>query len=241
MELAAELSKHAPGSTVKLGYMFHTSALGYYPKETSIVLIGHHSAQTMPPAEVKESSAQTMPPAEAKESSAQTMPPAEVNQETSKPLAGYTEIMVEPFTVENGHLTKDFPAGEEGNLQLSAIAALRASGIFEKVDDGSQPSSERPVAKEGQRKVILSGTVIAFRPGSSGARYLTWPLPVGVTKARARFVLRDAASNQEVFRFEKEARFQAAGTFGIATKEGQMSHMKGGLVDALVKEIKHNR
>ena len=157
------------------------------------------------------------------------------------------ENLVEPFTVENGRLTRDFPAGEEANLRLSAIAALRASGIFEKVDDGSQtrseepPSSEQPGAKEGQRKVILSGTVIAFKPGSSGARYLTWPLPVGVTKARARFVLRDAASNQEVFRFEKEARFQAAGTFGIATKEGQMSHMKGGLVDALVKEIERNR
>ena len=45
----------------------------------------------------------------------------------------------------------------------------------------------------------------------------------------------------EVFSFEKEARFQAVGSLGIATKEGQMSHMKGGLVDALVKEIERNR
>jgi hypothetical protein len=28
---------------------------------------------------------------------------------------------------------------------------------------------------------------------------------------------------------------------GIATKEEQMSHIKGGLVDALIKEIKRNR
>jgi hypothetical protein len=167
-------------------------------------------------------------------------------QKTNKPLAGYTVILVEPFTVENSQLTKDFPAGEEANLQLSAIARLRASGIFETVIDGSQKSSERPPpsepsAKGEPRKVILSVTIIGFVKGSSGTRFMTWPLPLGVSKAKAGFVFRDAANNQEVFRFEKEAKFQATVSGGIATKEEQMSHIKGGLVDALVKEIKHNR
>lgn len=163
-----------------------------------------------------------------------------------KPLAGYTAIQVEPFTVENSQVTQDFPAGEEANLQLSAITALRASGIFEKVVDGSQKSSEKPPtsetsAKEEQREVILFSTIIGFDKGSSGARFMTWPLPVGVSKAKALFVFRDATNNQEVFRCEKEARFQATMSAGIATKEEQMSHIKGGLADALVKEIKHNR
>jgi hypothetical protein len=167
-------------------------------------------------------------------------------QRAGKPLAGYTAILVEAFTVENGQPTKDFPAGEEANLQRRAIAALGASGIFEKVVDGSQKSSEEPPpsespAKEGRRKVILSSTIIAFDKGSSGARFVTWPLPVGASKAKARFVFRDAENNQEVFRFEKEAKFQATMSAGIATKEEQMSHIKGGLADALVKEIKHNR
>jgi hypothetical protein len=167
-------------------------------------------------------------------------------QRAGKPLAGYTAIVVEAFTVENGQPTKEFPAGEEANLQRSAIAALRASGIFEKVVDGSQTSSEepppsQPSATEGQRKVILSSTIIAFDKGSSGARFMTWPLPVGVSKAKARFVFRDAKNNQEVFRFEKEAKFQATMSAGIATKEEQMSHIKGGLADALVKEIKRHR
>ena len=89
--------------------------------------------------------------------------------------------------------------------------------------------------------MILSSTIIGSDKGSSGARFMTWPLPVGVSKARARFVFRDATNNQEVFRFEKEAKFQATMSAGIATKEGQMSHIKGGLADALVKEIKRNR
>jgi hypothetical protein len=167
-------------------------------------------------------------------------------QKVSKPLAGYTAILVEPFTVENSQLTKDFPAGEEANLQLSAIVRLRASGIFETVIDGSQkapepPPSSDPSVKSGPRKVILSVTVIGFGKGSSGARFMTWPLPVGVSKAKAHFVFRDAANNQDVFSFEKEAKFQATASGGIATKEEQMSHIKGGLVDALVKEIQHNR
>jgi hypothetical protein len=167
-------------------------------------------------------------------------------QKASKPLAGYTAVLIEPFTVENNQLTKDFPAGEEANLQLSMLARLRASRIFETVIDGSQKSSDHPLpsepsAKDGPRTLVLSVTIVAFNKGSSGARFMTWPLPVGVSKAKARFVFRDAASDQEVFRFEKEAKFQATASGGIATKEEQMSHIKGGLVDALVKEIQRNR
>lgn len=178
--------------------------------------------------------------------SAQTSFGSDVKQKTSKPLAGYTAILVEPFTVEKNQLTTDFPAGEEANLQLSAMSGLRQSGIFEKVLDGTRHSREEslsaePSTNEGQRIVILSGTVVGFNKGSSGARVMTWPLPVGVSKAKVRFVFRDAASNEEVFRFEKEAKFQATASGGIATKEGQMAHLKGGLVEALVKETKRNR
>jgi hypothetical protein len=66
-------------------------------------------------------------------------------------------------------------------------------------------------------------------------------LPVGVSQVTARFVFRDAADNQELLRFEKQAKFQAVMSGGVASKEGQMSHLKGGLVDALVKEIQRNR
>lgn len=130
-------------------------------------------------------------------------------------------------------------------MQLSAIAALRASGIFEKLIDGSQKSSEKsptsePSEKEERREVILSSKIIRFDKGDSRSLFMTWLLPVGVSKAKARFVFRDATNSQELFRFEKEAKFQATMSAGIATKEQQMSHIKGGLADALVKEIKRN-
>ena len=178
--------------------------------------------------------------------SAQTSLDTQDKQKTGKPLAGYTTILVEPFTVEKNQLTTDFPAGEEANLQLSAMSGLRESGIFEKVLDGTRNSREElPSAeactKEGQRIVILSGTVVGFNKGSSSARFMTWPLPVGVSKAKVRFVFRDATSSEEVFRFEQEAKFQATASGGIATKEEQMAHLKGGLVEALLKETRRNR
>jgi len=178
--------------------------------------------------------------------SAQTSFHTEVKQKTSKPLAGYTVILVEPFSVEKNQLTADFPAGEEANLQVSTVLGLLESRIFEKVLDGTQnshgesPSAEKSTS-EGQRIVILSGTIVGFKKGSSTARFMTWPLPVGVSKAKVRFVFRDAASNEEVFRFEKEAKFQASTSGGIATKEAQMTHLKVGLAEALVKETKRNR
>ncbi len=178
--------------------------------------------------------------------SAQTSPPTANKRKANKPLAGYNAVLVEPFTLEQSTATKDFPAGEEANLQLSTITGLRASKIFGTViDAGTKPAEASPssetAAKEGTRRLILSGSVIGFSKGDSAARFVMWPLPVGVSKATARFVFRDAESNQEVFRCEKEAKFQAAGSVGIATKEQQMSHVKGGLVDALIKEIKRNR
>jgi hypothetical protein len=167
-------------------------------------------------------------------------------QKATKPLAGYTAVRVEPFTVENSQLTKDFPAGEEANLQLSTYARLQTERVFDTVTDGSkkssdQPSPSEPSAKDGPRTLILSVTIIGFNKGNSTARFMTWPLPVGVSQVTARFVFRDAADNQELLRFEKQAKFQAVMSGGVASKEGQMSHLKGGLVDALVKEIQRNR
>jgi hypothetical protein len=107
-------------------------------------------------------------------------------QKASKPLAGYTAVLVEPFTVENNQLTKDFPMGEEANLQLSTLARLRACGIFETVIDGSQKSSEQPPfsepsAREGRRTLILSVTIVGFNKGNCWLGEARPPMPRTVT------------------------------------------------------------
>lgn len=167
-------------------------------------------------------------------------------KQPSRPLAGYTALQVEPFTVEKSEVTKDFPAGEEANLQTSAIAELKTSNVFDQIIGGTAPSAETPptagqAANGAERKLLLSTVITSFSKGSSAARFMTWPLPVGVSKVRAVFTFRDAQTNEEVYRFEKEAKFQAAMSGGIATKEEQLKRVKGGLVEALIKEIKRKR
>ena len=41
-ELLAELSNRAPGSQIRLGYLFRSSALGYFPKEINVSLGENH-------------------------------------------------------------------------------------------------------------------------------------------------------------------------------------------------------
>ncbi len=175
----------------------------------------------------------------------QAAPPAAAKEKRQKPLTEYNSILVEPFTVEKSEATKNFPAGEEANLQRSTVAALQDSNVFEEAIDSSQaPAAEPasgPSSREGKRQVVLSGTVIGYSPGSSAARFMTWPLPVGVSKVKVRFLFRDAQSGREVLRFEHEGKFQAVLSGGVATKQAQMSRLKSGLVGALIKEIKRNR
>jgi membrane-associated protease RseP (regulator of RpoE activity) len=42
MELAAELANRPQGSQVRLGYLYHTSAVGFIPKETVVILGSNH-------------------------------------------------------------------------------------------------------------------------------------------------------------------------------------------------------
>lgn len=164
-------------------------------------------------------------------------------QKVVKPLTGYRVIVVKPFTVKNDRHTRTFPAGAEADIRRSVIAALQTSGIFERVVDGTQtlleePSSSESSSGEGPRAVILSGTIMGYGEGSSIARFMVWPLPVGVSDARVLFVFHDLTNSQEVFRFETEATYQAVASLGFATKEEQTSHIQNSVAQSLVKEIK---
>ena len=164
------------------------------------------------------------------------------NKKSKKPLAPYKAIVIEPFVVETGNATKDFPSGEETNLRLSALDTLRTSGMFEKVLENTPvPTAPDAAAKEEPAPLKLSTTIIGFEKGDSAARFMTWPLPVGVSKVKVRFAFLDSLTNEMVYQVEKEAKFQATISAGIATQQQQMAHLKSGLADALVKEIKRNR
>ncbi len=114
--------------------------------------------------------------------------------------------------------------------------------MFEKVlESVPQETPSDAAAKEEQRSLNLSITIIGFEKGDSAARFMTWPLPVGVSKVKVRFSFVDSLTKEAVCQFEQEAKFQATISAGIATQQQQMAHLKSGLADALAKQIKRNR
>ncbi len=164
------------------------------------------------------------------------------SKKSKKPLSPYKTIVVDPFILETSNATKDFPHGEEANLRLSAIDTLRTSGMFENVLEAvPQETSSNTTSKQEQSPLKLITTIIGFEKGDSAARFMTWPLPVGVSKVKVRFAFADSLTNETVYQVEKEAKFQATMSGGIATQQQQIAHLKSGLADALVKEIKRNR
>src|SRR5215475_10206135 len=87
-----------------------------------------------------------------------------IAQGNKKPLAGYTTIVVEKFTVEKTTATEGFPDGEEAVLQKSAISKMRQKQAFPAIIDGAESAAGTEEAKG--KRLILSGTIIGFDKGS---------------------------------------------------------------------------
>jgi hypothetical protein len=87
-----------------------------------------------------------------------------------KPLAGYTTIIVEKFTIENNAATEKFPRGYETVMHGEMVNRLRKRGIFEHVIDSENPTEESHPspgdAKQPEKTLTLSGTVISYDKGN---------------------------------------------------------------------------
>ena len=162
-----------------------------------------------------------------------------------KPLAGYTVLLVEPFVVDKGEHTKGFPPGEEKMLKKHLIAELSAKKVFEEVIEQEPPDASAPPAGAApavqKRRLILSGTVLAYSKGSSTARFLMWPIPVAPSVIKVRFVFRDADSGQDIFQTEQQGKYNAIGSLGVADKQESVAASNSGVIRALLKEISKRR
>jgi membrane-associated protease RseP (regulator of RpoE activity) len=221
-ELVSQLSTLERGTPVRLAYMHQ-----FWEVDKEVML----AVSRKPVTEPAKVAAPTPAPGAT----------ALVKVDKRKPLAGYTAIVVEPFTVTNNHHTKNLPPGVEAEIQSRTLAALKESGFFQRVGDASHDGTELLSSTGAQPALVLSGTITGFKPGDSGMRFFVWPLPIGLSETKARFSLRDAASNRELLNFEAVGDFQAASSFGIATKESQLSNVEHDLIHQVLKEIKHHR
>jgi len=161
-----------------------------------------------------------------------------------KPLTGYSVLVVDKFTVEKNGATEHFPKGQELLLQQGSVERLKEKKTFAEIIDASEPPAAEapppPVQGEAKRRLVLSGTVIAFDKGSRASRWLVG-FGAGATKVKVRFIFSDAETGVEVFRTDRQGKFY--GTFSVVggDKSHAVSEAAGDVVDGLIKDIAKNR
>jgi hypothetical protein len=162
----------------------------------------------------------------------------------AKPLAGYTTIVVEKFTIENNAATENFPRGYETVMQNETIRRLEKKALFERVVDAAEAKAESDpapdTAAEPGKTLVLSGTVVTFDKGSRAARYLVG-FGAGATKIKVRFVLRDASSGQNVLEVDRQGKFYGVISFVGGSQSQADSKSARSVVAGLIKVIAKNR
>ena len=151
-----------------------------------------------------------------------------------KPLAGYTVLVVEDLTIEEGELTKDFDPLWAPLLHKGMMRQLEKKKAFPQLVDA--PGAAAATGK----RLILSNRVVEYSKGNRAARMLVgWG--AGAAKMRIQFVFKDAETGAELFRTEREGKYAGwlSGTGG--TKEEAVIESAGDVVDRLLDDIKKQR
>ena len=163
-------------------------------------------------------------------------------EQSAKPLAGYTVLLVERFKVEPTAVKAGFVEAQAPVMQSEIILQLVKKKIFDEVIDSSispsTPSDTQPPPENGKRQLLLSGTVTDFEPGSQAERYLVG-FGAGAAKLRMHCVFQDAATRKEILSTDHQHKFWT-GAFG-GSKNAATTHTAEGMVKSIVDDIKRNR
>jgi len=160
-------------------------------------------------------------------------------QKPKNPFPGYTVITVEKFAAGTLSTKEGFPQDFEGVIQKTVVAKLAATKMFEKVIDATEPAvgaANGSSTPEEPGRLILSGTIIGYDPGSQAARAMLC-CGAGATKVKVRFIFRDAQTSKELFRTDQQGKY--AGTWALTggTSEKGTREAAEKLVEGLIKEI----
>jgi hypothetical protein len=163
-------------------------------------------------------------------------------EQSAKPLAGYSVLIVEKFKVEPAAVKAGFLEAQVPLMQAEIISQLVRKGIFDEVVDGSslpptQPGAQPP-PENGKAKLLLSGTVTEFEPGSQAERYLVG-FGAGATKLKMHFAFQDAASGKDILFTDHQHKFWI-GAFG-GSNNAARTRTAEGMVKSIVDDIQHNR
>jgi len=137
-------------------------------------------------------------------------------EQPAKPLAGYSVLVVEKFKVEPPAVKAGFLEAQVPVMQAEIVLQLVKKRIFDEVVGGNSPPptqpDAQPPAENGKAKLLLSGTVTEFEPGSQAERYLVG-FGAGAAKLKMHFAFQDAATGKEILFTDHQHKFWN-GAFG---------------------------
>ena len=169
-------------------------------------------------------------------------PQEDKKEQSAKPLAGYSVLIVEKFKVEPAAVKAGFLEAQIPVMQAEIILQLVKKRIFDEVvDGGSMPPAQpgaQPPTENGKAKLLLSGTVTEFEPGSQAERYLVG-FGAGAAKLEMHFVFQDVATEKDILTTDHQHKFWI-GAFG-GSKNAATTRTAEGMVKSIVDDIKHNR
>lgn len=158
--------------------------------------------------------------------------------QTTRPLAGYSVIVVEKAVIEKGPKTDKVPEDYVAVLQQKIIERLSKKKIYAGVID---PLINNDQTSPAGRRIVLSTTIVEFNPGNANLRFYLG-LGAGALKIRVRFVFRDPASNEEKLTTNVQGKY--AGNFlsmGVEGKNQAISEASDEVTNKLISQIKKNR
>lgn len=167
-----------------------------------------------------------------------------VMAQAQRPLAGYSEIVIEPVAIEQGEATAKFPADYAPPLHEKMVEKVRGKGIFRETLKGplvdlTPAGSPREQLPAG-RRLILTATIIEYAPGNKALRYtIGWG--TGATRIKVRASFRDAATGQEILQATLQGKFLGFINVIGSKRNHAVSEASGDIVDGLLRAISKNR
>lgn len=158
----------------------------------------------------------------------------------ASPLKGYSEVRLEPFTIDVAAANAGFPSGYDKVIEKLTFEGLKTSALFGEVVQVSGAGAESqnsPAAENPRRAVVLSATMIGYDPGNRILRALV-SLGAGEAKVKVRFVFRDWQSNSQVLSADLQGTYQGNWSPTGASKEDATWQCLRNVVKSLLKEIR---
>jgi hypothetical protein len=172
-----------------------------------------------------------------------------------KPLSGYNVLIVEKVVVDQTPETAKFPATYGIALHRKILEGLRKKLIFAQVIDATtikeRPKTEAQTEKDEENpssesdsendesQLILTTTIIEYKPGSKAVR-ATVGLGAGATVIKAKFVFRNAATDDELVILTQTGKFPGISDLFDPNKRA-IDEAAGKVVDGLIKTIYKTR